>query len=79
MTFPKDGNHWELNPGPAMLRLRVQTETKIEVARSLCHPQLANPRIWYIELSSNYREDLAIVLLGLSQKNDLSTDVGCLS
>jgi hypothetical protein len=28
MIFLKDGYHWELNPGPAMLRLRLQTETK---------------------------------------------------
>jgi hypothetical protein len=30
-TFPKDGIRWELNPGPAMLRPRVQTQTKIKL------------------------------------------------
>jgi hypothetical protein len=53
MTFPKDGNHRELNPGPAMLRLRVQTQTKNKIktpgvfAPSPRVEQLpANPSIW---------------------------------
>jgi hypothetical protein len=33
-TFPKDGNRWELNPGPAMLRPRVQTQTKIKLPKA---------------------------------------------
>jgi hypothetical protein len=33
-TFPKDGNHWELNPGKAMLRPRVQTQTKIKFPKA---------------------------------------------